>query len=389
MIETRKANHEKMKSWKKICFVFCISIIALISYFSSNFNPHHTENLAFAQSSSITILTLTNDNALLVGSEYSITPDPFKNTGVFTIKDNAAGDSEKDKDGIITITGIKNGNYTITQITAPAEYNADRLSKIIEVKDSSAIATFTNVPKGTNPIESKTIKSITYTAKFVCGSVFGDEGPLRPGHYDTDISILNKQNFQTTILWNAVINDGQSSNSIIKKLDTETSTGITCKEIRTTLGLGGNDEKIVEGFAIIRIQLDSMLSSDAGSIVRNLSGDEINLLDVQVFYTANALPTLPHEVVVDKISFYIIQDESGTIPKEMMRKPLDVSITSNLNEISNTEIRIKDVLAEKYNLSSEDLDRIVLRIKDVSIGVGALLDDHAISLHVVEPQASS
>jgi len=43
-------------------------------------------------------------------------------------------------------------------------------------------------------------------------------------------------------------------------------------------------------------------------------------------------------------------------------------------------------LAEKYNLNDEDLEKLVIRIKDVSIGVGALLDDHAISLHLVKPQ---
>ena len=376
-----------MQRWKKNCLALGIVVIGLVFYFSLNFNSQSTENFVYAQSSSITIITLTNDNALLAGAEYSITPHPFKMTGVYLIKDNAASDYEKDKEGIITIRGVKNGNYTITQITAPLGYDADKISKIVEVKDSAAVASYTNMPKATKSVGSTSIKGITYTAKFVCGSVFGDEGPLRPGHYDTDVSILNKQNFQATILWNVVVNDGPSSNSILKSLDAESSTGITCKEIRNLLDLG-NSEKAVEGFAIIRIQLDSMLSS-GNVVIRNLSEDEINLLDVQVFYTANALPTLPHEVVVDKISFYIIQDGSGMIPKEMIRKPLDVSIPSNLNEISNTEIKVKKILGEKYNLSDDDLNRIVLRIKNVSVGVSYLIDDHAISLHVVKPQASS
>ena len=376
-----------MKNWKKISFVLGVCIIGFASYFLLNFNLQSTENFAFAQSPSITIITLTKDNILLSGGEYSITPDPFKKTGIYTIKDNSASDAEKDKDGIITIKDIKNGNYTITQIKASSGYDVDKLSKIVEVKDGSAVASFTNTPQGTT-VGNASIRNITYTAKFVCGSVFGDEGPLRPGHYDTDISILNKQNFPLTILWNVVINDGPSSNAIVKSLDTETSTGIVCKQVRELLGFEDN-EKLVEGFAIIRIQLDSTLGSESSVVIKNLSEDEINLLDVQVFYTANALPTLPHEVIVDKISFYIIQDDTGVIPKDMIRKPLDVSIPSGLNEISNTEMRIKNILAEKYNLSDEDLGKIVLRIKDVSVGVGALIDDHAISLHVVKPQASS
>ena len=377
-----------MKNWKKVSFVLAICTLVLISYFSLNFDSHDIQNFAFAQSSSITIITLTKDNTLLSAGEYSITPDPFKMTDTLTIKDNSSLDSAKDKDGIITISGVKNGNYTIIQIETSSGYSLDKFSKIIEVNDSSAIALFTNNLEESNSVEDNSIRGITYTAKFVCGSVFGDEGPLRPGHYDTDISIFNKQNFPIKILWNAVINDGTSSNSILKNLNEETSTAIVCNQIRDLLDLGSNNEKLVEGFAIIRIQLDSMLGTEDSKILRNISEDEINLLDVQAFYTANALPTLPHEVIIDKISFYIIQDESGLIPKEMMRKPLDVSIPSQINEISNTETRIKNILAEKYNLSDEDLTKIVLRIKNVSVGVGALIDDHAISLHVVEPQAS-
>ena len=378
-----------MENWKKVSFVLAICTLGLVSYFSLNFGSHNVQNFAFAQSSSITIITLTKDNNLLSGGEYSITPDPFKMTGTLTIKDNSSLDSEKDKNGIITISGVKNGNYTVIQIGIPSEYSLDKFSKIIEVKNSSAVASFTNNLETTNSAGNNSIRNITYTAKFVCGSVFGDEGPLRPGHYDTDISIFNKQNFPIKILWNVVINDGASSNSILKNLDEETSTAIVCKQMRDLLGLGNNNENLVEGFAIIRIQLDSMLETEGSKILRNISEDEINLLDVQAFYTANALPTLPHEVIVDKISFYIIQDGSGLIPKEMIRKPLDISIPSQLNEISNTETRIKNILDEKYNLSSEDLTKVVLRIKDVSVGVGALVDDHAISLHVVNPQASS
>ena len=384
-----KGKNKKMKNWKKFSFVLVLCTLGLISYFLLNFDSHDVQNFAFAQNSSIIIITLTNDNILLPEGGYSITPDPYKMTGTLTIKDNSSLDSEKDNNGIITVSGVKNGNYTVNQIGIPSGYSLDKFSKIIEIKDSSAVVSFTNNPETIDSDRNNSIRNITYTAKFVCGSVFGDEGPVRPGHYDTDISIFNKQNFPIEILWNVVINDGASSNSILKNLDEETSTTIVCKQMRDLLGLGHNNEKLVEGFAIIRIQLDSMLGTEDSKILRNISKDEINLLDVQVFYTANALPTLPHEVILDKISFYIIQDGSGLIPKEIIRKPLDVTMPSELNKISNTETRIKNILAEKYNLPSEDLTKVVLRIKDVSVGVGALVDDHAISLHVVNPQAGS
>ncbi len=376
-----------MKKWGKICFIISIFTVGSVFYFILNFNNFDTENFAFAQSSSITIITLTNNNVLLGDAEYSITPNPLGNSGAFTIKDNSVLDSEKDKAGIITITGVKNGNYTISQINTSGVYDADKLPKTIQVKDSSAVSTFTNILSGTSSQTSNSIKNITYTAKFECGSISADEGPLRPGHYDTDLSIFNKQNYQISILWNAILNDGPSSNAILKNLDSETSTSLTCQDIRKILG--NNNENFVEGFVIINVPLDSTLQPEKGTTLQNLSGDEINLLNVQVFYTANALSTLPHEVIVDKISFYIIQDDTGKIPKEMIRKTLDISIPSNLNELSNTETKVKNILAQKYNLTDNDLGMISVRIKDISVGVGVLIDDHAISLITIQPQTSS
>ena len=376
-----------MKKWTKICFIISIIAVGSASYFILNFDNSDGKNFAFAQSPSITIITLTSNNALLGGAEYSITPNPLGSSGTFIIKDNSVMDSEKDKDGIITISGVKNGNYTISQINASNGYDADKISKSIQVKDSSAVSTFTDVLSGNSMITSNPVNNITYTAKFECGSINADEGPLRPGHYDTDLSIFNKQNYQVSILWNAVLNDGPSSNAILKNLNSETSTSLTCQDIRKLLV--NNNENFVEGFVIINVPLDSTLQPGKGITLQNLSGDQINLLNVQVFYTANALATLPHEVIVDKISFYIIQDNTGKIPKEMMRKTLDISIPSNINELSNTETKVKNILAQKYNLTDNDLDGISIRIKDISVGLGVLIDDHAISLSTIQPQTSS
>src|SRR5574341_1389844 len=156
-------------NWKKISFVLGIFIVGLVSYFSLNLDSQNNENFAFAQSSSITIITLTKDNALLGGTEYSITPNPITLSSTLTIEDNSASDSEKDKDGIITISGVKNGNYTITQIKTSSGYDIDKLSKIVEIRESSTVATFTNTPSGINSVKADPIRNITYTAKFVCG----------------------------------------------------------------------------------------------------------------------------------------------------------------------------------------------------------------------------
>jgi len=369
---------------KKKYLLVIILGISLTTIFILNQNIEQAK-FAFAENQSITIITIANDGSSLSGAEFSITPNPFTNEDSFVMSDNSSDDTVIDKNGVITITGIKNTKYTITQLTTPEGYKVDPLSKISIIDNSSDVVIFKNTPNNSqNSSSISKIKDITYTAKFVCGSVFGNEGPLRPGHYDSDISILNKKNYPVELLWNVVFNDGPSSHAILKKLNPEESTGIVCKDIENLIPEENISANIVEGFVIIRVPINSLQGFDNSSILR--TSDNVDLLDVQIFYTANALPTLPHEVIVEKISFYIIQDETGKIPKNDYRKTLDVSLPSSLNNLSNTEFKIKSILAEKYNLNDEDLEKIVIRIKDVSIGVGALLDDHAISLHLVKPQ---
>jgi hypothetical protein len=371
-----------MKKWVKVSSIFTTLAIALIFYLALG-SGTYTKDSVFAQSSSLTMISLSNENRLIGNSQFLISPNPYTGTGNYTISDNSADDTEKDKDGVITLSGIKNGDYIIIQKSATTGFIVDQIQKTIQVKNSSGVATFTDLPAN-NAVLTGSTRSVTYTTKFECGSIYAGEGPLRPGHYDTDVSLFNKQKFQTQVLWNLVLNNGPSSNAILVKMDSEASKSITCHDIRAALG--NNNENFVEGFVIINVPFDSMLNS--GTTISSPSND-INILDVQAFYTANALDALPHEVIVDKISFYIIQDDSGKIPQNLVRKTLDISIPSSLNEISDTEMKVKKSMEKQYNLTDDDLTKIVVRIKSVSVGVGVLIDDHAISLSTVKPQLSS
>jgi hypothetical protein len=230
------------------------------------------------------------------------------------------------------------------------------------------------------------IRNIIYNVKFECGTITGDEGPLRPGHYDTDIGIFNKQDFAVKVQWSATANDGKNTNSILRTLQPQSSTGIVCKDLRQVLG---NNQSFVEGFAIINVPVELRLlgSLSDGTTVLGRAED-INILEVQAFYTANALDELPHEVLVDKITFAILNDTSGEIPAEMISKILDITVPSTLNEISDPEEKVKDALAEKYDLSDQERAGLEIEIWSVGVGVGTMIDDHAISLSKVMPQAS-
>ena len=224
---------------------------------------------------------------------------------------------------------------------------------------------------------------IFYVAKFVCGSIEGDEGPLRPGHYDTNISILNKQSNKTSFFWNASLENGSVSHSTLISLESLYSTGLNCQDIKRVSGVEENN--LAQGFVLITVpkNYNPAQPNELTTNLKNSTG-----LEVQVFYTANALDTLPHEVVYEKISFYILHDDTGKIPTDMIKTTLDVTLKSEINSISNTELKVKKILAQNYNLSDDQLDKIQIRIKDVSIGVGSMIDDHAISLSILKPQTA-
>jgi hypothetical protein len=229
-------------------------------------------------------------------------------------------------------------------------------------------------------------RNVIYNVKFECGTISGDEGPLRPGHYDTDIGIFNKQDFAVKTQWSATANDGKNTNSILRTLQPQGSAGIVCKDLRQVLG---NNQSFVEGFVIINVPVEPGLlgSLSDGTTVLGRAED-INILEVQAFYTANALDELPHEVLVDKITFTIANDTSGKVPAAMVGKILDITVSSTMNEISDPEAKVKDALAEKYALSDQERAGLEIEIQGVGVGVGTMIDDHAISLSKVMPQAS-
>lgn len=238
-------------------------------------------------------------------------------------------------------------------------------------------------------LKNYSVKTVTYTPKFLCGNVSSNEGPVRPGHYDTDISILNKQDYPIKIFWNVIPNDGNSSNSIIKILKPESSTGITCKDILPLVTISKN---LLEGFVLLSLPIsDGMISAFPDpnnpqvSILRSVNEQQTNLVDVQVFYTANALPQLPSEMLFSKVDFRILNDSSGKIPKAILGKVLEVSLASSTNQIYDQVSRINSVLKERFGLSDSEINATSIKIEDSSIDALFPPDDHAISSSRLSP----
>jgi hypothetical protein len=351
----------------------------------------------------LTIISVS-DGSLTNQSRYLISPEPFANlANNYTIQDGSNADENKAA-GIVEISGLPAGRYIVTQIEASSQYQTDKVSKIVEItnQSSNGIAMFNNAGSQVagqqqqqqhqqqQEVQNRTsqIRNLTYYVKFECGTISGDEGPLRPGHYDTDIGILNKQDSAVTIQWSITANNSRNTNSIIRMLEPQSSTNIVCEDLHNIID---NDQRFVEGFVIINLPLEPGLLgslSDGTQVLGRNFEDINNLLEVQAFYTANALDELPHEVLVDKITFVMVNDTSGKIPLEMINRTLDISVPSSLNEISDPITKVKEVLEERYGLSIQELANLQIVIKSVTGSVGTMIDDHAISLSTVMPQTS-
>jgi hypothetical protein len=237
--------------------------------------------------------------------------------------------------------------------------------------------------------QNSSVKTVTYTPKFLCGNVLAGEGPVRPGHYDTDISILNKQIYPIKLFMNVIPNDGKSSNSIIKVLESESATGITCKDI---LSLVTDSQNLTEGFVLLTLPIsESMINafpdpnnSDA-SILKSINESQANLVEVQVFYTANALPQLPSEIIFNKIDFRILSDPSGKISKDFLSKTLEVTLTSSANQVYDQVLRVKSLLKDRFSLSDSEISAINIQIEKTEIDSIFTTDDHAISSSRLNP----
>ena len=383
------------------------SVVAAAATISAVFLVLQSQNLLtiFATNSSetgkLTIISIS-DSSLTNQSGYVISPDPFGNFVNYTVHDGSSAD-ENNAAGIVEISGLPEGRYLVTQTEPSSQYATNKLSNTVEImnQNRNGVAMFNNIAgqeseeqqqqqRKQQEVQNRTspIRNLTYYVKFECGTISGDEGPLRPGHYDTDIGILNKQDFATQIQWSVTANNSRNTNSIIRMLEPQGSTNIVCKDLQNIIG---DDRRFVEGFVIINLPLEpgllASLSDGAQVLGRNFE-DMNNLLEVQAFYTANALDELPHEVLVDKITFAIVNDMSRRIPLEIINKTLDITVPSSLNEISDPEIKAKDALAEKYGLSAQELAKLQIEIKSISGSVGTMIDDHAISLSTVMPQPS-
>jgi hypothetical protein len=68
------------------------------------------------------------------------------------------------------------------------------------------------------------------------------------------------------------------------------------------------------------------------------------------------------------------------LPTEIILKPLSITVPIRTNETVNPDTQVKDILAREYSLDATERQSLDITVRNLSLGVGALDDNHAISL---------
>ena len=340
-------------------------------------------------SSSLIIEKVDEKNNPIGGATFLITPNPFTNRSNLAITDDNAEDANRTS-GIVLLHNVIPRQYTISEIVAPDGYIKDVSVKTVNINTQSASSP-TTVTFEAHPLTSGSNR-LEYTARFICGTITGEEGPLRPGRYNSDINIFNRQSFPISFFWKAVAasqeEEQSDSNFRIRSLEPGGSISLSCKDIQASIPAYANDtgEKFFEGIMTINVDLDSSvigsISSSREGVLGTISEEEsLNVLSVDAIYTVNALKVASREIVLQLIEYSINKEhESGKIPKDIISKILSVTVPIRTNETINPDQQVRNVLMKEFSLNLEESKRLDITIRNLSLGVGALDDNHALSL---------
>ena len=357
---------------------------------SLNRNLSLSSNNTTLSSPSLIIEKVDEKNNTIGGATFLITPNPFTNGSNLAVTDDNAEDANRTS-GIVLLSNIIPRQYTISEIVAPDGYIKDISVKTVSINTQSLSSSPTTVMFEGYPLNSDSNK-LEYTARFICGTITGEQGPLRPGRYNSDINIFNRQSFPISFFWKAVSTSPEQSdtNFRIRSLEPGGSVSLSCKDIQASIPIYANDtgEKFFEGIMTINIDVDSSIlgsiSSSREGILNTISGaqdESLNVLSVDAIYTVNALKVASREIILQLIEYSINKEhESGKIPKDIISKILSVTVPIRTNETVNPDQQVRSVLMKEFALSLEQSKTLDITIRNLSLGVGALDDNHALSL---------
>jgi hypothetical protein len=234
-------------------------------------------------------------------------------------------------------------------------------------------------------------KTVNYYARFNCGTISDDSGPLRPGKYDSDITIFNKKSYPITIIWKAIAIDQQVINNFnILNIPSENIANINCAKLlpmqdnNATNSIPTLSNKFTEGIIKLEISIDNgllvnnFLNNQNTNIILNES--EIgNLINVDVLHTVNTLDDLNKEVVYLKTDFSTLSKDKSKISN------YTAIFNINPDEIINPLSLIKDKISENNTNEKIDVNAYEILLTDTEIISDTLTDNHALTVQRVDP----
>ncbi len=234
-------------------------------------------------------------------------------------------------------------------------------------------------------------KTVNYYARFNCGTISDDSGPLRPGKYDSDITIFNKKSYPITIIWKAIAIDQQVKNNFnILNMPSENIANINCAKILPIQDKNANNSiptlsnKFSEGIIKLEISIDNgllvnnFLNNQNANI--NLNESEMgNLINVDVLHTVNTLDDLNREVVYLKIDFSTLSKDKSKISN------YTAIFNINPDEIIDPLSLIKDKISENNTNEKIGIDTYEILLRDTEIISDTLTDNHALTVQRVDP----
>lgn len=236
---------------------------------------------------------------------------------------------------------------------------------------------------------------IDYYARFNCGTIDNDNGPLRPGKYDSDITIFNKQSFPLTVIWKPIeINQENNNNFQIINIQPENIVNINCAKIfpsSSSIGNSNLKNGFSEGVALIRINtnngqlINNFFNSQGSSVI--IGNQELgDLINVDVLHTVNTLSgskkTAAFYLKVD----FSIDSLSKKINGDIYKNNLTTILPVEPNNIIDPINLIKHILNNNNSShQQQSFTNTTIKIIRSDIFSDIPTDNHALTFQKVMP----
>jgi hypothetical protein len=236
-------------------------------------------------------------------------------------------------------------------------------------------------------------QTVEYYARFNCGTIDNDKGPLRPGKYDSDITIFNKKNFPLTVIWKAIeVNQENKNNFKTINIQPESIVNINCTKIFPSPSSGVSDleSKFTEGIALIRISvnngqlLNNFFNNQDPSSTIIINKDEVgDLVNVDVLHTVNTLSDLRKEAFYFKVDFSV--EKSMEKFKDGDKNNFTTIFKVEPNSIIDPLRLIKQNLNNNDTINQHPSNDTKVKITKSEMISNSYTDNHALTFQKVNP----